>query len=83
MQQLHGSGCSSILKTIEITEITGPLGHPFYTLNQLKALKRRVKLNRTLKLLPPTTCTVIRLLRIQRRRKHSVSNVAYHKIALH
>ena len=57
-------------KTTERTEITGPLDHPFYTLNQLKALKWRVESNRTLRILPPTTCKVIRHLRIQRRRKH-------------
>ena len=38
IQLPSGSGCSSIVKTTEITEITGPLDHPFYTLNQLKAL---------------------------------------------
>ena len=55
---------------MEITEITRPLDHPFYTLNQLKALKWRVESNRTLRILPATTCKVIRHLRIQRRRKH-------------
>ena len=68
IQQSSGSGSSSIVKTTEITEITGSLD-PFYTLNQLKALKWRVKLNRTLTILPPTTCKVIRHLRIQRRKK--------------
>ena len=51
-------------------EISRSLDHPFYTLNQLKALKWRVESNRTLWILCPTTCRVIRHLRIQRRRKH-------------
>ena len=66
IQQPSGSGCSSTVKTTEITE---PFDYPFYTPNQLKALKWRVKLNKTLRILPPTTCKVIRHLTIQRRRK--------------
>ena len=50
IQQPIGSDCSSTVKTTATIEYYNYL---FYPLNQLKALKLKVKPNRTLRILPP------------------------------
>ena len=65
IQQPSGSDCSLTVKKTATIEY---YNYPFYSLHQLKALKWKVKSNRTLRIIPPTTCKVIRHLRIQIRK---------------
>ena len=50
IQQPSGSDCNSTVKTTATIEY---YNYPLYPLSQLKALKWKVKSNRTLRILPP------------------------------